>query len=67
MTNITKKTKYVKVYRMDYAMKLMEKGHNVIATMPNTEKPELIMWVFESTDTFEQDLSNLVKEGRRNG
>lgn len=66
MTNTTKKTRYVKVYRMDYAMKLIDLGHNVIATMPNTEKPELIMWIFESTEDFERDLTNLVREGRRN-
>lgn len=47
------------VYKMSYAMALIEKGHKVISTMPNPQKPQLMAWIFEKTERFERDFSLL--------
>ena len=59
MTN----TKYKVVYRMDYALKLIEQGHIVHSTMPNPKNNKLITWIFEIDDTLEDDLEQLISEG----
>jgi hypothetical protein len=63
---MTKQNKNVMVYRLDYAIALMEAGFTVVTTIPNPQKPELITWVFEKSEGFDQALTNLVREGRRN-
>ena len=62
MTNT--KIAYKIVYRMDYAMKLIEMGHNVHSTMPNPKNNQLITWVFIVDETLERDLAQL-KAGTR--
>lgn len=57
------KTKYQPVYRMDYAMALIAKGHVVSATIPNPQKSYLVTWIFEVDDTFEEDLKKLLRKG----
>ena len=59
MTN----TKYKVVYRMDYALKLIEQGHIVHSTMPNPKNNKLITWIFEIDSTLEDDLEKLISEG----
>lgn len=60
-----KNSEYVIVYRLDFAMQLMEKGFECITTMPNPVKPNLIMWAFRRSVELERELS-LLKGGRRN-
>ena len=60
MTNT--KSKYKIIYKMDYAMKLIAKGHNVSGTSPNPKRPLLTMWIFENDDTLEQDLQEIIEE-----
>lgn len=63
----TKQTpEYEFVYRKDFAMELIAKGHQVFTTMPNPQKSKLIMWVFIKDDTFESDLKMLIRGGARN-
>jgi hypothetical protein len=59
MTN----TKYKIVYRMDYALVLIEKGHIVHSTVPNPKNNKLMAWIFEIDDTLEEDLAKLISEG----
>lgn len=59
MTN----TKYKVVYRMNYALKLIEMGHIVHSTVPNPKNNKLMTWIFEIDDTLEEDLAKLISEG----
>ena len=60
MTN----TKYKVVYRMSYALKLIEMGHIVHSTVPNPKNNKLMTWIFEIDDTLEQDLAQLIDNCR---
>ncbi len=53
-----------KKHRMDYALILQEKGHKVVGVMPNPQKPEYNIWIFECDDTLEDDLKLLIKQNR---
>lgn len=66
MTNTINKN-YRIVYKMNYAMELIQKGHNVVATMPNPKKQNLICWIFENNETFDKDLESLVERSKNNG
>lgn len=59
------KSNYNIVYKMDYAIKLMEMGHKVKTIMPNPHKPEFNVWVFESDETFDRDFKALKATSRR--
>lgn len=59
------KPEYVFVYKKDFAMNLIAQGHRVFTTMPNPQKPNLIMWVFVNDATLESDLSALKGGGAR--
>ena len=61
MTN----TKYKVVYRMDYALKLIERGHIVHSTVPNPKNNKLMTWIFEIDNTLEQDLAQLMSDNCR--
>lgn len=56
---------YKIVYRMDYAMKLKNKGHIVDSTMPNPKNNKYNVWIFKNDDTFEADLEALINKNRR--
>jgi hypothetical protein len=62
----TKQNKHIMVYKLDYAISLMDAGFTVVKTMPNPLRPELTAWVFEKSEGFDEALTNLVREGRRN-
>lgn len=67
MSTTTKQTpEYEFVYRKDYAMAMIAKGHQVFTTMPNPQKHKLIMWVFIKDATFDRDLETLISRGARN-
>lgn len=55
------KSKYKIIYKMDYAMELIARGHTVSGTSPNPKKPLLTMWIFENSDSLEADLSQLIE------
>ena len=57
---------YAFVYKKDYAMELIARGHQVFTTMPNPHKTNLIMWVFIRTPAFTADFDALLRGGRRN-
>ena len=65
MTN-TNEQEYAFVYKKAYAMKLIEQGHQVFATMPNPQNSRLIMWVFKKDATFDSDFCALKRGGCRN-
>ena len=65
MTNNTN-NKFRFVYRMDFALALIQKGFKPISTLPNPQKPQFTMWIFETSEEFERELRAL-KGGRRNG
>ena len=66
MNTTTKQTpEYEFVYRKDYAMAMIAKGHQVFTTMPNPQKHKLIMWVFIKDATFDRDLKELISGGAR--
>ena len=54
MTN-TNTIQYKMVYKLDYAMKLIEMGHIVHSTMPNPKNNNFTVWIFAVDDTLEQD------------
>lgn len=56
---------YKMVYKLDYAMQLIEMGHKVYMTMPNPKNENFTVWVFVVDETFERDLMMLVSNGRR--
>lgn len=58
MTNTN--TKYQMVYKMSYAISLIQMGHKVLMTTPNPRKPELTAWIFEKDETFEEDFNKLL-------
>lgn len=55
------------VYNMKYAIQLKLKGHKVLTTMPNPKDSKLMCWVFERDQTFDSDLSELIKGGKNHG
>lgn len=57
--NTNNKINFRPVYKLDYAMKLIEQGHEVFQTMPNPANNELVMWIFRVDETFERDLMKL--------
>lgn len=57
---------YAFVYKKAYAMKMMEKGHQIFSTMPNPKNNKLIVWIFYKDATFQSDFDALVREGLRN-
>jgi hypothetical protein len=57
-------TKYKVVYRMNYALKLIEMGHIVHSTVPNPKNNKLMTWIFEIDDTLEQDFAQLIDDCR---
>lgn len=58
---------YAFVYKKSYAMKMIEKGHQVFSTMPNPKNNKLIVWIFYKDDTFKSDFDALIEGGARNG
>lgn len=66
MTNTNTK-QYKMIYKLDYAMKLIEMGHKVHSTMPNPKNNNFTVWIFTVDDTLEQDLLTLISNGRRGG
>ena len=65
----TKKSNDVKfhvVYRLDFAVKLKEKGYVEVFTKPNPQKPHLKCWYFVESEPFLTDLQKLM-EGSKNG
>lgn len=56
---------YRMVYKLNYAMQLIEMGHKVHMTMPNPKNENFTIWVFVVDETFERDLMMLVSNGRR--
>ena len=56
---------YRMVYKLNYAMQLIEMGHKVHMTMPNPKNENFTVWIFEVDETFEQDLAMLVSNGCR--
>ena len=55
------------VFRMKYAAKMRMLGHKLVGTMPNPNDSKYTCWIFQDDDTFDLDLHNIIKEGRRNG
>jgi len=54
------------VYRLDFAIKLKEKGHIEVFSKRNPQKPWLYCWYFAETESFLADLQELM-EGSKNG
>lgn len=52
-------TNYIVIYRMDFAIQLIQKGYKVISTMPNPCKTRYTSWIFERSEALEQDLNSL--------
>lgn len=48
------------IYSLKVMLKLVEKGNIPISTMPNPKYPEYDCWIFQSTDKFEQDLTDVL-------
>ena len=56
---------YRMVYKLNYAMQLINMGHKVHMTMPNPKNENFTVWIFEVDETFERDLAMLVSNGCR--
>ena len=61
MTNTKTKGNYKIIYKMDYAMELIARGHNVSGTSPNPKRPLLTMWIFEYDETIDDDLKEIME------
>ena len=57
-------TKYKVIYKMNYALTLIEMGHIIHSTVPNPKNNKLIAWIFKIDDTLEQDLAQLISNDR---
>lgn len=53
------------VYKMQYAIKMKLKGHNILTTMKNPKNEKYQCWVFKDDQTFDSDLHEIIEEGRR--
>lgn len=60
-----KKQQYRIVYKLQYAVQMKLKGHQLITTMPNPKRNEYQCWVFVDDQTFEEDLQQIIHEGRK--
>lgn len=58
---------YKIVYRMDYAMKLKQKGHIVDSIMPNPKNNKYNVWIFQNDETFDTDLKALISKNSAEG
>lgn len=58
-----KKQEYRIIYKLDYAVQMKLKGHQLITTMPNPKKTEYQCWVFVDDLTFEDDLQEIIHRG----
>lgn len=58
---------YKIVYRMDYAMKLKQKGHIVDSIMPNPKNNKYNVWIFQNDETFDTDLQALISKNSAEG
>lgn len=56
---------YAFVYKKAYAMKMIEKGHQIFSTMPNPKNNRLIVWIFYKDATFQRDFDALIGGGAR--
>lgn len=63
MTNTN--AEYKIVYRMDYAMKLKDKGHTINSIMPNPKNNKYNVWIFKNDETFDADLKELISKDFR--
>jgi len=63
---MTKTKKLIPVYNMRYAIRLKQMGHKCVDTMPNPKNNKYTVWIFEVDETFDRDLSALIKGGRSN-
>ena len=50
------------VYRLDFAVKLKEKGHMEVFSKRNPQKPWLYCWYFVETESFLADLQALMED-----
>jgi len=57
MEQTNQKTKLI--FSIYYAAELIDLGHKVIKTVRNPVRPDLLAWLFEVDDTFEQDFRNI--------
>lgn len=55
------------IYSLRVMEKLVKLGYIPVATMPNPKNPRFNCWVFEVTEAFQRDLSELLKGVSRNG
>lgn len=62
----SKEQEYAFVYKKAYAMKMIEKGHQVFSTMPNPKNNKLIVWIFYKDATFRRDFDALIEGVARN-
>lgn len=60
-----KEQEYAFVYKKAYAMKMIEKGHQVFSTMPNPKNNKLIVWIFYKDAAFQSDFDALIEGGAR--
>ena len=60
------KTKLKPVYKMNYAMELIQLGHTVAMTSPNPLNQSLVMWFFNDDETFDEDFKR-IKEADPHG
>ena len=53
------------VFRMKYAAKMQLLGHKLLDTMPNPNDDRYTCWIFQNDPTFDGDLHEIIKGGRR--
>ena len=56
------KNKTYKIFTKTVAYKLISRGHNLIAMEKNYKKKWLNVYVFQTTDSFLEDLTTITKE-----
>lgn len=52
------------IYSRWLAFELRKKGHKIVRTAPNPQKPEFDLWVFEVDSNFDKDLHDITKNRR---
>lgn len=53
------------VYKMQYAIQMKLKGHQILTTLENPKDKNYTCWVFKDDQTFDLDLHQIIEEGRK--
>lgn len=57
---------YKNIFKRDIAIKLRDMGNPIYDAIPNSKKTNYIIYIFEETEKFNQDLTVVLTEENKN-